>query len=329
MALIKIDAQDLPTIPFGDSDALRLGEWVLAIGSPYELQSTVTAGIVSAKSRTLGVIPSQISIESFIQTDAAVNPGNSGGALVNTKGQLVGINTVIKSPTGSYAGYSFAVPEAIVRKVVVDLKEYGIVQRALLGVMFRVIDENFIEQEGKNKGITEIGGVYVAEAVEDGAAKAARIEKGDVITEIDGIKIGDAATVTEIIGKHRPNDKVNVTVKRAGKVKHFEVVLRNKAGKTELVSKDDFDIVNVLGGEFDELSQRQAKQLGIDGGVVVRSVKNGGLLYRARISEGFVITHINDKTVRSLSDLNRITEKVTSIDGVSRGGRAIRYALVE
>ena len=329
VALIKIDAQDLPTIPFGDSDALRLGEWVLAIGSPYELQSTVTAGIVSAKSRTLGVIPSQISIESFIQTDAAVNPGNSGGALVNTKGQLVGINTVIKSPSGSYAGYSFAVPEAIVRKVVVDLKEYGIVQRALLGVMFRVIDENFIEQEGKNKGITEIGGVYVAEAVEDGAAKAARIEKGDVITEIDGIKIGDAATVTEIIGKHRPNDKVNVTVKRDGKVKHFEVVLRNKAGKTELVSKDDFDIVNVLGGEFDELSQRQAKQLGIDGGVVVRSVKNGGLLYRARISEGFVITHINDKTVRSLSDLNRITEKVTSIDGVSRGGRAIRYALVE
>lgn len=329
VALIKIDAQDLPTIPFGDSDALRLGEWVLAIGSPYELQSTVTAGIVSAKSRTLGVIPSQISIESFIQTDAAVNPGNSGGALVNTKGQLVGINTVIKSPTGSYAGYSFAVPEGIVRKVVVDLKEYGIVQRALLGVMFRVVDENFIEKEGKDKGITEIGGVYVSEVVEDGAARAAGIKNGDVITEIDGVRIDDAATMTEIIGKHRPNDKVNVSVKRDGKVKHFEVVLRNKAGKTELVSKDDFDIVNVLGGEFDEISKRQAEQLDINGGVRVRSVKSGGLLHRARINEGFVITHINDKAVRSLSDLNRITEKVTSIDGVLPNGRAIRYALVE
>jgi len=329
VALIKIDAQNLPTIPFGDSDALRLGEWVLAIGSPYELQSTVTAGIVSAKSRTLGVIPSQISIESFIQTDAAVNPGNSGGALVNTKGELVGINTVIKSPTGSYAGYSFAVPEAIVRKVVVDLKEYGIVQRALLGVQFRVIDETFIEEEGKDKNIDEIGGVYVASVVEDGAAKAAGIKTGDVITEIDGIKIDDAAAMTEIIGKHRPNDKVNISVKRDGKVKLFEVVLRNKAGKTELVSKDDFDIVKVLGGEFDELSQRQAKQLGIDGGIRIRSVKKGGLLDRAQIREGFVITHINDKSVRSLSELNKITGKVSAIDGILPNGRAIRYAMVD
>ncbi len=329
VALIKIDAQNLPTIPFGDSDALRLGEWVLAIGSPYELQSTITAGIISAKSRTLGVIPSQISIESFIQTDAAVNPGNSGGALVNTRGELVGINTVIMSPTGSYAGYSFAVPEAIVRKVVMDLKEYGIVQRALLGIQFRVIDEEFIESSGKENGIDQIGGVYIGGVVEDGAAKAAGIKVGDVITEIDGVKIDDAASMSELIGKHRPNDKVNISVKRDGKVKHFEVVLRNKAGKTELVSKDDFDIANVLGGEFDELSQRQARQAGIGGGIRIRSVKKGGLLFRAQIKEGFVITHINDKPVRSLSELNKITEKISSIDGLLPGGRAIRYAIVD
>ena len=161
VALIKIDATDLPNIPFGESDSLRLGEWVLAIGSPYGLQSTVTAGIISAKARNLEVIPSQFAIESFIQTDAAVNPGNSGGALVNTRGQLVGINTVIKSPTGSFAGYSFAVPNSIVKKVVVDLKEYGVVQRALLGVTVQEINENFIEQRGKETGITEAGGVYV------------------------------------------------------------------------------------------------------------------------------------------------------------------------
>lgn len=250
----------------------------------------------------------------------------SGGALVNTKGQLVGINTVIKSPTGSYAGYSFAVPEGIVRKVVVDLKEYGIVQRALLGVQFQVIDENFIESEGKDKGIDEIGGVYVAKVVEDGAAKAAGIKEGDVIVEIDGVKIDASATLTELIGKHRPNDKINISVKRDGKMKLFEVVLRNKAGKTELVSKDDFDIVKVLGGEFAEVSDRQCKELKINGGVRVKSVKNGGILQSAQVKEGFVITHINDKSVRSLADLNKITDKVTSIEGVYPNGRAVRYA---
>ena len=168
VALVKIEAEDLPTLPFGSSDSLRLGEWVLAIGSPYNLQSTITAGIVSAKARQLDVIPSEFRIESFIQTDAAVNPGNSGGALVNTRGELVGINTVIKTMTGSYVGYSFAVPETIVRKVVVDLKEYGVVRRALLGLAFRPIDQNFIDQMGEETGIEELGGVYVA-SVSEGA----------------------------------------------------------------------------------------------------------------------------------------------------------------
>ena len=170
LALLKIEAADLPTVPFGSSDALRLGEWVLAIGSPFDLQSTITAGIVSAKARNLGVIPNDFSIEAFIQTDAAVNPGNSGGALVNTHGELVGINTLIKSQTGSYVGYSFAIPESIVRKVVVDLKEYGIVQRALLGIRYGIVDQDFIDNMGEETGIKELGGAYVSSVVEGGSA---------------------------------------------------------------------------------------------------------------------------------------------------------------
>ena len=177
VALIRIDASNLPTIPFGSSDALRLGEWVLAIGSPFDLQSTITAGIVSAKARRLDVIPNEFRIESFIQTDAAVNPGNSGGALVNTHGELVGINTVIKSSTGSYIGYSFAVPESIVRKVVVDLKEYGVVQRAMLGIRFQPIDQRFLDESGERLGITEPGGIWVASVEEGGAASEAGIRE--------------------------------------------------------------------------------------------------------------------------------------------------------
>ncbi len=201
VALVKIDATDLPNIPFGESDALRLGEWVLAIGSPYGLQSTVTAGIISAKARNLDIIPSQFRIESFIQTDAAVNPGNSGGALVNTRGELVGINTVIKSPTGSFAGYSFAVPTSIVKKVVVDLKEYGVVQRAMLGVTFQEINDAFIEQRGKETGINEKGGVYVVEVDPEGAAHAAGIRKGDVIIGIQELSIDNSSKLLEEIAK--------------------------------------------------------------------------------------------------------------------------------
>ena len=331
VALIKIDAKDLPTLPFGSSDDLRLGEWVLAIGSPYELQSTVTAGIVSAKARSLGVIPSEFRIESFIQPDAAVNPGNSGGALVNTKGELVGINTVIKSPTGSYAGYSFAVPEAIVRKVIMDLKEYGIVQRALLGIAFVPLTSEYLEEteEGRKLDV-EPGGIYVAEVTAGGAAEAAGIERGDIITEMDGVKVDDGATVSEIVGKHRPNDRMTVTVKRGNKVKQIEVVLRNKAGKTELVSKDDFDIRRALGGEFRDVTDRQAKALNLrNGGVTVVTVTKGGILSQARVREGYVITRINDTPIRSVRDLDKITEKVTSIEGVYPDGRSMSYALIE
>ncbi len=334
LALLKIDATDLPTLPLGSSDALRLGEWVLAIGSPFDLQSTITAGIVSAKARQLGAIPNDFSIESFIQTDAAVNPGNSGGALVNTRGELVGINTLIKSQTGSYVGYSFAIPESIVRKVVVDLKEFGVVQRALLGIQFRPVDQDFLDSdEGKDAGIKEIGGAYVASVSEGGAASEAGIRKGDVIMEVDGVKITEASTLQEQIAKHRPNDKIVLSVKRAGKMKQFEVTLRNKAGKAELVTREDVDVVEVLGGKFADAGEKLCRQLDIRGGVQVVGIKADGLMARARIKEGFVITHINDKPVRSLGDMQRMTDKIRSIDGVyptrNGAGRAASYTFVE
>ena len=330
VALLKIDGDDdLPTLPFGSSDALRLGEWVLAIGSPFDLQSTITAGIVSAKARNLGAIPNDFRIESFIQTDAAVNPGNSGGALVNTRGELVGINTLIKSQTGSYIGYSFAIPEAIVRKVVVDLKEYGVVQRAMLGIMFRPVDQDFLDTEGKELGIDQIGGVYVASVVEGGSASEAGIRKGDVILEIDGLKINDAATLQEQIARHRPNDKVKLSVKRGGDVKQFDVTLRNKAGKTELITRESVDVVEALGGKFADAGTKLCRELDIRGGVQVVGIKNGGILARARVREGFVITHINDTPVYSLSDMERMTEKIRSIDGIYPDGRSASYTLVE
>ena len=286
VALIRIDASNLPTIPFGSSDALRLGEWVLAIGSPFDLQSTITAGIVSAKARRLDVIPNEFRIESFIQTDAAVNPGNSGGALVNTHGELVGINTVIKSSTGSYIGYSFAVPESIVRKVVVDLKEYGVVQRAMLGIRFQPIDQRFLDESGERLGITEPGGIWVASVEEGGAASEAGIRKGDIILSIDGVTLGEGARLEEQIGKHRPNDRVKLSVKRGDQVKQFEVTLRNKAGKTELLTKEDVDVIGVLGGRFADAGARLSRELDIEGGVRVLSVKPGGMLARARVREG-------------------------------------------
>ena len=252
IALLKVEADGLPVLKFGLSDKLRLGEWVLAIGSPFDLQSTITAGIVSAKARKLDVIPNEFRIESFIQTDAAVNPGNSGGALVNARGELVGINTVIKSSTGSYIGYSFAVPESIVRKVVNDLRAYGVVQRAMLGVSYRYIDQDFIYQSGKEVGINDVGGVYVVGVAERGAASAAGIRKGDVITEIDGIKINAPTTLSEQIGKHSPNDKVQLVVKRGDKVKHFEAVLRNRTSKAELLTKNDSNHRRFLGQEVRE-----------------------------------------------------------------------------
>ena len=329
VALIKIDEKGLPTIPFGNSDNLRLGEWVLAIGSPFDLQSTITAGIVSAKARQLGVIPNELRVESFIQTDAAVNPGNSGGALVNTRGELVGINTVIKSSTGSYIGYSFAVPETIVRKVVVDLKEYGVVQRALLGIRYRAIDDKFVEQLGEELGISKTGGLYVDEVVEGSAAEEAGLRKGDIITAIDGTKTNDASTLTEKIAQRRPNDKVTISYNRNGSDKKVEVRLKNKVGKAEPVTADTKDVAEALGGKFSEVGQSLREKLEIRGGVQVTSVARDGLLGRSGVKEGFVITYINDRPVTSIKDLQRMSDGIESIDGVYPNGRAVRYVIVK
>ena len=329
VALIKIEGEDLPTLKFGNSDDLRLGEWVLAIGSPFDLQSTITAGIVSAKARQLGVIPNELRVESFIQTDAAVNPGNSGGALVNTRGELVGINTVIKSSTGSYIGYSFAVPETIVRKVVVDLKEYGVVQRALLGIRYRAIDDQFIEQLGEELGINKTGGLYVDEVVEGSAAEEAGLRKGDIITAIDGTKTNDASTLTEKMAQRRPNDKVTLSYNRNGIDKKVEVTLKNKVGKAEPVTVDTKDVAEALGGKFSEVSQSMREKLEIRGGVQVTSVDRDGLLGRSGIKEGFVITYINDRPVTSMKDLQRMSDSIESIDGVYPNGRALRYVIVK
>ncbi len=336
VALLKIEGSDYPFLKFGSSDALRLGEWVLAIGSPFDLQSTITAGIVSAKARNLGAIPSQYSIESFIQTDAAVNPGNSGGALVNTAGELVGINTLIQSQTGSYIGYSFAVPSSIVQKVVVDLKEFGIVQRALLGISYQEISADFVDAYGKEYGIEEIGGAYVAEVVSGGAAADSGIRKGDIILSIDDILIGPNSHISEIIATKRPGEKVKISVKRDGEVKLFEVTLRNKAGKTDPVSKQDLASLDSLGGAFETVSRRTAQNLGIAGGVKVTQVHEGGFLARARVRPGFVITHINEEAVGSLADMEallasgKLGEKIYSVDGIYPStGRAASYSLVE
>lgn len=329
VALIKIEAEQLPTIPFGSSDDLRLGEWVLAIGSPMDLQSTITAGIVSAKARSLGAIDNRYGIESFIQTDAAVNPGNSGGALVNARGELVGINTIIKSSTGSYVGYSFAVPVSIVSKVVVDLKESGVVQRAVLGVSFRAVDQQFVDEMGEQTGVKRIGGIYVASVVEDGAASKAGIRKGDIITAIDGVKVNDSATLLEQIGKRRPGDKVKVEFERDGESRSVVVTLQNKSGEAKLLSRDDRDVAELLGGKFATASSSLCKQLDIRGGVQVVKIIDAGLLQRARIKEGFVITHINDRMVHSVEELDKLTGKIESIDGIYPNGRAASYVIVE
>ena len=253
--------------------------------------------------------------------------GNSGGALVNAKGELVGINTLIQSRSGTYIGYAFAVPTSIVKKVVVDLKEHGVVQRAMLGIQYIPLTEEFLEtEEGKKTGIREPGGIYVAEVDPEGAAHAAGIRSGDVIVEINGIKIDGSAQLSEEIAKHRPNDKVTVGVKKGSDVKQIEVVLRNKAGNTEVITKDIVSAYDALGGQFAEVSERTKKALKIGGGVQVVGIEPGGILESARIRKGYIITNINDRPVRSIGDLNRITSKIEYIEGVYPDGRVVAYS---
>jgi S1-C subfamily serine protease len=275
---------------------LKLGEWVLAVGNPFNLTSTVTAGIVSARARNLGINADQYSIESFIQTDAAVNPGNSGGALVNQQGNLVGINTAIASRTGSYAGYSFAVPVSIVQKVVSDLKEFGEVQRALLGVNIMDVTGTLAEERGLGK----VEGVLVAAVTENGAAREAGMKEGDVIMSVAGDPVNSSAELQEKVSRFRPGDDVKIVVKRNGDRKQFTVTLRNKHGDTQIVR----DNVTILGASFETVGNNDKRNLEIEYGIKVAKLEKGKLK-DAGLNEGFIITHVNKKPIYEVNDFKR------------------------
>ena len=314
IAILKIEGSGFQPIPLGNSDDLKVGEWVLAVGNPFNLTSTVTAGIVSAKARNINLLTDRskqdvIPIESFIQTDAAVNPGNSGGALVNTKGELVGINTAIASQTGSYSGYSFAVPVNLVEKVMRDLIDYGVVQRGYLGVQI-----NDITQEIKTKNnLPSTKGVFVAKVVEDGSADKAGINDGDVILKIGTKEVNSVASLQEEIGKRRPGDKVSITVRtKKGEEEIKELILRNKEGETKLISKEEISKNAALGATFTELTDKEKKELNITYGVKIKSIQ-AGKLKSIGLTEGMVISKVNNEPIESVEQLT------TKLNGVNRG----------
>lgn len=329
LAVLKIEAdEELTPIEYGNSDALQVGEWVLAVGNPFDLTSTVTAGIVSAKARNINILRRQdgLAIEAFIQTDAAVNPGNSGGALVNTKGNLVGINTAIASTTGSFAGYSFAVPTAIVKKVVADLKNHGIVQRGLLGVQIRDVTAELAKQED----LSVVRGIYIAGVTENSGAIEAGLEKGDIIIEVDGIEVNTSAQLQERIARKRPGDKVDVVYLRAGKEKSTKVELKNRLGTTELVTNEAGKVMKLdgLGIDIQNISPEEATKIGMTG-VKIASVKDGKFK-EARVPEGFVITHIDKEKVDTSADVIRLLEGKTGgvlIEGFHPTGRRGFFAI--
>ena len=306
IALLKINADGLTAMPFGNSDNVRVGEWVLAVGNPMNLTSTVTAGIVSAKSRNINLLqydPSKdiFPIESFIQTDAAVNPGNSGGALVNSVGELVGINTAIASTTGSYAGYSFAVPVNIVKKVTSDLLEFGSVQRAFIGVSIRDIDQTLAEELKLNS----LRGVYVNGITDGGAAQKAGMKEGDIITKVGSVDVGNVTQLQEQVGRFRPGDKVAVTVMRDGRENVVDMTLRGREGTLTASVKKSSDVLNTLGADLRAANENELRALRLEHGVKVAAV-NGGKFRSSGIREGFIITSIDQQPVSSPEDIQRI-----------------------
>ncbi|MBI1191728.1 MAG: Do family serine endopeptidase [Bacteroidetes bacterium] len=293
LALLKVETQALPHMPFGNSDSVRIGEWVLAVGNPFELENTVTAGIVSAKGRNINILSrgqNQPAIESFIQTDAAVNPGNSGGALVNTRGELIGINTAIATPTGTFAGYSFAVPVNIVRKVIVDLMDYGIVQRAYLGVLIDV-----------NKD--DLGGVYISEIIPGTASAESELRVGDVITKINNFKVTSFPQLQEQVSKYQPGDQVSVDFLREGKERRTTLTLKNADKSTSLLSKPEVSSSSTLGVTLQALEKSELERFKIERGVKVAKIGQGLLAQRTRIADGFIITGVNDQPVSNPQDV--------------------------
>lgn len=328
LALIKIDGKNLPAIAIANSDDIKVGEWVLAVGNPLGLNNTVTAGIVSAKARSLGAN----GVEAFIQTDAAINQGNSGGALVNTRGELVGINAMLYSQTGSYSGYGFAIPTTIMNKVVDDLKKYGTVQRAVIGIQGGDV-KNFVDaqkEEGKEVDFGTMEGVYIDKVLDDGAAADAGLKKGDVIVSADGQKVTRMAELQELIAKKRPGDKMSITYLRDKKKYTETITLKNEQGTTKVVKNADID---VLGANFREVSKEVMSQLNIGYGLEVIKV-NKGKLGDAGVSRGFIIQKINDESIKTIDDLQKVVkdastskEPVLYIQGIYPTGRKAYFAV--
>ncbi len=307
IAVLKIDGKSFPYIVFGNSDTVKLGQWVLAVGYPLTLDVTVTAGIISAKSRSIGINrrQSESPIESFLQTDAAVNPGNSGGALINTDGQLVGINSAIASPTGSYAGYAYAVPVNIVKKVVNDLMKFGTVQRAYLGIQYS--PDDLTEEQKKELGIKGYAdGVYVTDVPTGQAASIAGIKKGDVVTKINGVTVHSGPEMVEQVTRYKPGDKITVTYIRDGKENTASLTLKNKAGNTSVVKTAS--LVEKLGGQLENVDKKTSAQYDIAGGVIVKKIGDGSLS-RTKMQEGFVITSVNGIVIKNMDDLRVALEK--------------------
>ncbi|MBR6455327.1 MAG: Do family serine endopeptidase [Prevotella sp.] len=306
LALIKIDGKSLPAISIANSDDLKVGEWVLAVGNPLGLNNTVTAGIVSAKARSIGAN----GVESFIQTDAAINMGNSGGALVNTRGELVGINAMLASQTGYNIGYGFAIPTTIMNKVVADIKEFGTVQRALLGIQGGDV-LNYINSEKEKDKEVDLGtneGVYVAEVESDGAGADAGLEKGDVITHLDGKKVTKMSELQEIMYNKRPGDKVSITYLHNKKKVSKTVTLKNAQGNTKVVKQADMD---VLGADVRPITTQQKEQLNISHGLEVIKV-NSGKLKDAGITKGFIIQRVNDEPMKTVENLQQIVKETST-----------------
>lgn len=328
LALIKIDGKNLPAITIANSENIKVGEWVLAVGNPFNLTNTVTAGIVSAKGRSLY----KNGVESFIQTDAAINPGNSGGALVNTRGELIGINAMLYSQTGSFSGYGFAIPTSIMNKVVDDLKTYGTVQRAVVGIQGSDV-KNYVDgqkEQGKDIDLGTMEGIYVAKVTEESAAEEAGLKEGDVIIAIDGKEMNKMADMQEYLAKKRPGDKVTVTYLRDKKKNTKSITLKNEQGNTQVVKKADLD---VLGGNFRSITDAQKQQLNIGYGLEVLKV-NSGKLKNAGITKGFIIQRVNDNAVKTIEDLQNIVKEASTskdpvlyIQGVYPTGKKAYFAV--
>lgn len=324
LAVIKVEAAGLPFLVYGNSDDLKVGQWVLAIGYPLNLETTVTAGIISAKARSLGLNKDRngdpaSGVESFIQTDAAVNMGNSGGALINTDGRLIGVNSAIASPTGYYSGYSYAIPVNIVKKVVDDLIKFGTVQRGFLGVRF-VNASDLTEDDKKRQGIpASAEGIYVTDVPTDGGAYEAGIRKGDMLTKVNGAEITNGAEMQGLISRQKPGDKVPITYLRNGNEKTALVTLKNKAGNYDIVKADA--VLETLGAEFISLDAKKSREYGVAGGVVVKKINEGVINDQTRMKDGFIILKVNDKEVKSVEEMKAAVgvNKIITVSGFYPG----------